>query len=497
MQNTTRRQPRCRNVDEYSGEESLIISRTRIAKKDSVVTSVIKLVPSEDGKLPADSKPPADSSGEDTNDESYFRAALKRELDEDKLVIQQKLSTGGMGAIYYVYDRDFQRYSAMKVILPDLKHNSTTLSSFIREARITGQLEHPNICPVHDLGFLPRHGIYFTMKLIQGEPLIDILRELELGGDEYIKKYDFYALLNIFRKVCDAVAFAHSQNIIHRDIKPHNVMVGSYGEVLLMDWGLAKLVGDSEPDADDSEVESVPSSAGLASATERGIIKGSPSYMSPEQARGNSAELDERSDVFLLGTTLYHIFTFYPPYLGDDIYEIVMKAQNVDTTSPDQMDTGVLQLPEELCNIIGKAMAPEKADRYQTVEELVTELDALLRGEMIYEHRVFEAGELLMCEGDLGTESYIIANGKVRVVKERNGAAVELGILSDGDIVGEMALITHEPRSATVTAVTRTDVMVLNQDFFNRNLKLLPPWMSKTIVSLAERLNAANTKNLS
>ena len=247
----------------------------------------------------------------------------------------------------------------------------------------------------------------------------------------------------------------------------------------------------------DSEVESVPSSAGLASATERGIIKGSPSYMSPEQARGNSAELDERSDVFLLGTTLYHIFTFYPPYLGDDIYEIVMKAQNVDTTSPDQMDTGVLQLPEEWCNIIGKAMAPEKADRYQTVEELVTELDALLRGEMIYEHRVFEAGELLMCEGDLGTESYIIANGKVRVVKERNGAAVELGILSDGDIVGEMALITHEPRSATVTAVTRTDVMVLNQDFFNRNLKLLPPWMSKTIVSLAERLNAANTKNLS
>jgi eukaryotic-like serine/threonine-protein kinase len=473
----------------YRGMDSLIISPSEIIRRSSVIS-------------PFDNDDSVNEEGMTSllaaifDDEPLFKRALKCELDEGKYAIKRKLTSGGMGSVYYVYDRDFQRDTAMKVMLPELKNQSRAIDGFIKEARITSQLEHPNIIPVHDMGYLPGHGTFFTMKLIEGETLNTILQRIEIGEKEAAENYHLYSLLGIFRKICDAVAFAHSRKILHRDIKPQNIMVGDYGEVLLMDWGLSRRLDSSEPKQDSKAGESVDVSSDSSLTTDFGVIKGSPAYMSPEQAFGNVSEFDERTDVFLLGATLYQILTCYPPYMGDDVYEIVNKARNYELIPPDELDTGVCQIPEDLIRVIMKAMARKKVDRYDSVRDLADDIDAFLRGEIDFCHRVYCKGDLLMREGDTGSELYIIVKGKVRVHKKGDGGDITISTAGPGDIVGEMSLITSETRSASVTALVGTEVMVLTQELFTQHLTNLPPWLGQTIVLLAERLQTANDRSI-
>ena len=480
-----------------AGEESVIIRNTDVIPRTSVLTSMLQW------DEPGEQLKPEEILEGIAYEKEYFKKVIARDLDENKYIIQKKLRAGGMGEVYYVYDRDFQRFSAMKVILPELKHDSRVIDSFITEAKVTAQMEHPNIIPVHDLGFLPGQGIYFTMKLMKGEPLNHILQKIEIGDPECVKKYDLYMLLSAFRKVCDAVAFAHSKKILHRDIKPHNIMVGDYGEVLLMDWGLSKRIGDDEhlPETTRMRKGQTTKEVGVEEAnhdwdtTELGVVKGSPAFMSPEQAIGDVAALDERSDIFLLGATLYHLFTFYPPYLGDDVFDIVYQARNHDLIPPKELGTGRIEIPDDLSRIIMKALSKNKEDRYAKVEELSNDIDAFLRGEINFCRRVFGKGEVLMHEGEIGAESYIIVTGTVRVEKNINGKQVEISKLKEGDIVGEMSIITSDPRSASVRALEKTEVLVLDQDLFKEYLGKSPPWLSKTFISLAERLKVATSKN--
>ncbi|MFT5130568.1 MAG: serine/threonine protein kinase [Rhodothermales bacterium] len=471
----------------FSGQDTLVVSTARIMRHNSLVSNVLQSAQAI-ATMDSDSEPSLPGK-----DLACFQATLKRSPGEERYDIGDELGEGGMGAVHVAFDADFLRESAMKVILPELRENAGAIGSFLREARVAAELEHPNIIPVHDIGYREDQGIFFTMKLVRGERLIDILHNLELEDPAYKEKYDFYTLLTIFRKVCDAVAFAHSHNILHRDIKPHNIMVGDYGEVLLMDWGLAKRIGfDSHCDAALSFARRF--MPGASTSTENGIIKGSPAYMSPEQASGEPDVVDARSDIFLLGATLYHIFTFFPPYLGDDIYEIIEKAREADYFDPQEMDTGMLDIPEELCQIIKEAMAADPNDRYQSVNDLIAELDILLRGDMHFGERTFSPGEPLMAEGELGSESYMLVSGLVEVRKHHKDGDRTLSTLGPGDIVGEMALITHETRSASVVAVEETKALVLTQEQFSRNLKRMPYWMSKMIVALAERLGEANQR---
>jgi serine/threonine protein kinase len=473
----------------FSGQDTLVVSQTGVIRHSALVSDVLE------GAQALAEHAPAEKVGTGApRDLTCFQATLQRQPEEPRYTLRESLGEGGMGCVHVAFDADFLRESAMKVILPDLRENVGAIGSFLREARVAAELEHPNIIPVHDIGYREDEGVFFTMKLVRGERLIDIMRKLEMEDPVYTEKYDFYTLLTIFRKVCDAVAFAHSRNVLHRDIKPHNIMVGDFGEVLLMDWGLAKRIGfDSHCDAALSFARRfMPGASG--SSTETGLIKGSPAYMSPEQASGEADVLDQRSDIFLLGATLYHMFTFFPPYLGDDIYEIIEKARSADYFEPQEMDTGIVNIPEELCQIIVEAMAPDPNDRYQSVEELSAELDVLLRGDMHFGERTFSPGEPLMTEGEVGSESYLIFSGGVEVRKMHKDGERTLSRLGPGDIVGEMALITHDTRSASVVATEETKALVLTQEQFSRNLKRMPFWMSKMIVALAQRLKEANQR---
>lgn len=412
----------------------------------------------------------------------------------DKYIIDGKIAQGGMGAIYKVRDHGLQRTTVLKVILPEVLSNSELFTRFIEEARITGQLEHPNIIPVHDIGVLDGERLYFSMKYIEGEELRAVIRKLREDDKEYATKYKLFTLLTMFRKICDATAFAHSRGFIHRDIKPDNIMVGEYGEVLLVDWGLAR--PEDKPDKPVSGARSrdtlldMDLSASLTK-TRDGIIKGTPAYMSPEQAKGEVDKVDRRTDIFLLGATLYALATLRTPYSGDDIYEILTNAENANFPHPQQVAPH-RHIPDALCDIIIKAMSYHPDDRYQHVDELSEDIDALLEGRAVSVEKSFAAGEALMTEGETGDEAYVIVEGEVEVTKTIGKQQITLVRLGEGAILGEMALISKAPRSATVTALSATKVVVITEELMKTALEKLPPWMGKAIEAMVGRLREAN-----
>ncbi len=428
-------------------------------------------------------------------EQEIFERILSRESGESKYQIIGKLASGGMGDVYRVYDKDIKRQCVLKVILPELKDDESIIKRFIHEAWISGLLEHPNIIPLHDLGFIPGHGIYFTLTFVHGESLYDVIDNLIDKYDDYLEKYDLYTLIGIVRKVCDAVSYAHSKNILHRDIKPENIMIGKFGEVVLMDWGISKVVEDLEEETSEGCIEYINLEKLVdLMKTQDGIIKGTPAYMSPEQASGSPETIDQQSDVFLLGATLYHMFTYQTPYSSSNIRQVIRSARDCNYILPEDLGFRNKNLSKELCRIINKAMARQKKHRYQTAQELADDLDDLIRGKMEYNTLVFKEGEYLAKEGDWGADSYVLLSGKVQVQRQLGEQKIVLDTIGAGDIVGEMALINDEPRTLDAIAMEETEVLVLNKETFRHNLKKLPPWMENTVISLANRLKVTSTK---
>ncbi|HUI39004.1 MAG TPA: serine/threonine-protein kinase [Candidatus Nitrosotalea sp.] len=266
-------------------------------------------------------------------------AAESPDLSATRYRLLDRIGRGGMGAVFLAEDQSLGRRVALKVL--DLPDDSGDLAErLVREARILAQLEHPGIVPVHDAGTLPDGRVYYAMKFVEGRSLREHAAALETVPDR----------LRIFEKLCDAVAFAHSRGVLHRDLKPENVMIGPFGEVLVMDWGVAKLLrplaGDSASAAD-AAAGSDPARPG----TRDGAVVGTAGYMSPEQSRGESATLDARTDVYSLGMTLKFL-------LGGD----------------------PSQVPTPLAAVCAKATSAEPAARYASVADLAADVARFLDG---------------------------------------------------------------------------------------------------------------------
>ena len=279
------------------------------------------------------------------------------------------IGLGGFGAVYGAREPGLERQLALKILRPNFRQLPERIKAFIREARITARIAHPNIVPVHRIGVFEDAGVYFSMKRIQGETLQSILRHMTEDREGYRKKYNLPRLVDIFMGVCQGVSYAHRKGILHCDLKPGNVMVGDFGEVLVMDWGLARSVPaeDAAPGAPPAEgVEEKPDLP----------LGGTPVFMAPEHLSLNSSQPTIRSDIYALGCVLYSILTWHvAPFDGsgslEDIQHRVVQGKLVPPRScapPGRV------VPLELEAICLKAMARRPENRYAQVDELIEDL---------------------------------------------------------------------------------------------------------------------------
>jgi serine/threonine-protein kinase len=243
-----------------------------------------------------------------------------------RLQLLGELARGGMGAIIKGRDSDLGRDLAVKVLLEQHREKPELIRRFVEEAQISGQLQHPGVVPVYELGTFADNRPYFAMKLVKGRTLTVLLAERAGPADEQPR------LLGIFEQVCLTMAYAHDRGVIHRDLKPSNIMVGSFGEVQVMDWGLAKVLPQEElheANAGGIRHETVIQTGWTgtdAELSQAGSVMGNPAYMPPEQASGEIDRVDERADVFALGSILCEVVTGQPAFTGRTVGEIHRKA---------------------------------------------------------------------------------------------------------------------------------------------------------------------------
>jgi serine/threonine protein kinase len=342
-----------------------------------------------DGTLMADSLPPSGGAKSTLSPSSRVTVLPDVRSEGDRLVLVPRdqtryegdklLGRGGMGEVKLARDHDIGRKVAVKRLLDD--DNPHAVARFIDEVRTVGSLEHPNIVPIHDVGVDEDGALFFVMKYVEGETLESIIEKLDAGDPAYHKRYGFEARLDLFVGLLRALQYAHSQGLVHRDVKPANIMVGGYGEVVLMDWGIAhrmrseaRLTNLSDQFGDRASTETVD-----------GSVVGTPQYMSPEQAAGDVANLDGRSDLYSAAVVLYELLTLRPyVQAGQTAMQTVVAVTQRELPSVTESaydHPHQLAVPVELRHFLRSALARNKDDRFATADELIETFEGVRSGD--------------------------------------------------------------------------------------------------------------------
>jgi serine/threonine-protein kinase len=320
-----------------------------------------------------------------------------RDREGERFQLIRPYAKGGIGQVWVARDCELQRNVALKEIQPRFAEREDHRARFVLEAEVTGNLEHPGIVPVYSLGRSADGRPYYAMRFIQGESLSVAIRKFHEGrraADAEIATQrpqwgvEFRQLLGRFLDVCDAMDYAHSRGVLHRDLKPANIMLGKYGETLVVDWGLAKVMGKDDVIPAAAEADFEPSIAGFSVTTsgdaQPGTTIGTPRYMSPEQARGELDNLGYTSDVYSLGATLYELLTGQVAFRGRAVEEVFGRVVRGEFVPPREVDHSIPPALEAVCK---KAMAREPHERYLSVRELARDVESWLGDEPVTAYR--------------------------------------------------------------------------------------------------------------
>lgn len=364
-----------------------------------------------------------------------------------------------MGSVHVAFDNVLLRKVAQKFLDQGQDNDPGIVQQFVEEARITGQLDHPNVVPVHELAVGHDGQLFFTMKYIDGETYGDRIRKFHQAPND---PEELYRLLQVFQKVCDAIGFAHERGVIHCDIKPDNIMVGSFGQVYVMDWGVALLRPTNHADAVQLG----------ASARGTQYVGGTLSYMAPEQAWGRPEDISCATDVYGLGGLLHYLLTGKPPNYDTTRLDGVGNPRNIarESTLP--------LVPPGLCQIAERALAVRPSKRFATAAEMNAAVEKFVAGGGWFSVVTFEPGAVILRQGDPGNSAFVIAEGWCDCwADDAHGDEAQrtfIRTMGPGEVFGEMAVLTGRPRSATVVAKTAVKAHVITQESLELELRRNP-----------------------
>lgn len=393
----------------------------------------------------------------------------------------RELGAGSIGKVHAVFDNFLQRVVAHKLMKQEHLNNNNILQTFGNEIRLMGRLSHPGILPVYDAMLGERGEPSYIMRYAEGQDLATLIQMPKGRLDSVALPLE--QAVRILVKLCETLAYAHDHGVLHLDLKPENIMLGRYGEVLIMDWGAARVydtvkyeAGIKQHTGDSVHIEH--------KHENRNLLIGTPAYMSPEQLKSPRDQLKPASDIFSIGILFYQMITGQHPFKERVFEKLSAKIEKFDPPAAHEVNPDI---PHNLSRICERMLKKKPEERYASFREVIQDIDDYQRSGAGAPTRNYAAGETIFKEGDPGDFVCIVVSGKVEISVRKNGKAHVIARLGPNEPFGELAALTGNPRTATATALESSVIRMISKQDIAMEIENLSPWVGSMVKALSKR----------